>query len=93
MGSNEISPAYGDKEIVLVTGFGPFGVYKTNASNECVKQLQALDLEQEFNIHLVTKEVPVIYDHVRDHIPRMWELYKPKVFSRCICMYFISSFQ
>ena len=93
MGSNEISPAYGDKEIVLVTGFGPFGVHKTNASNECVKQLQVLDLEEEFGIQLVCKEVPVIYDHVRDNIPRMWQLYKPKVLTICIYLIYNCIFQ
>ena len=79
MGSNEISPAFDGKDVVLITGFGPFGVHKTNASNECVKQLKTLNLEEEFGINLIAKEIPVIYDHVRDNVPRMWELYKPKV--------------
>lgn len=77
MGSNEDIPVY--NETVLVTGFGPFGVHTVNASSESVKLLATLDLEREFGIRLITKEIPVIYDYVQTNIPLLWENYKPKV--------------
>lgn len=77
MGSNEEFPAY--EETVIVTGFGPFGVHKINASMETVKLLRSLDIERELGIQLVTKEIPVEYDYVKNEIPILWKLYKPKV--------------
>ncbi|XP_032789600.2 pyroglutamyl-peptidase 1 [Daphnia magna] len=77
MGSNKEVPAC--KETVLVTGFGPFGVHKINASMETVKLLPSLDLERELGIQLVTKEIPVEYSYVKTQIPQLWELYKPKL--------------
>lgn len=78
MRSNKEVPVY--EETVLVTGFGPFGVHKINASMESVKLLPSLDLEGELGIQLVTKEIPVEYSYVKNQIPQLWEMYKPKVF-------------
>lgn len=60
---------------VLVTGFGPFGEHKINASWEAVSALP-----DEINGFKVLKEqIPVAYGHVDTDIPVMWELYKPKL--------------
>nr|CAG4642094.1 EOG090X0F1W [Eurycercus lamellatus] len=77
MGSNEES--FRNADTVLVTGFGPFGMHTTNASIEAVKLLPSLNLEQDLEIKLVTKEIPVTYDYVQTNIPLMWEMYKPKL--------------
>lgn len=77
MGSNEEFPVCEDT--VIVTGFGPFGVHKINSSMEAVKLLRGLDVERELGIQLVTKEIPVEYDYVKNEIPILWQLYKPKV--------------
>nr|CAH0101954.1 unnamed protein product [Daphnia galeata] len=77
MGSNEEFLV--NEETVIVTGFGPFGVHKINASMETVKLLRSLDVERELGIQLVTKEIPVEYDYVKNEIPILWKLYKPKL--------------
>ncbi|EDO36383.1 predicted protein [Nematostella vectensis] len=65
------------KPTVLVTGFGPFGQVKVNSSMLAVKALKSSDLSEKVN--LVTEEIPVIYDFVKNHIPMLWEHYKPKL--------------
>lgn len=66
-------------DTVVVTGFGPFGNHVVNASMETVKLLATLEIEKELNIKLVTQELPVKYDYVKDTIPKIWELYNPKL--------------
>ena len=66
-------------EAVIVTGFGPFGNHGVNASMEAVKLLSTLEIEKELNIKLITQEIPVEYDYVKNSIPKMWELHRPKV--------------
>nr|CAG4648929.1 EOG090X0F1W [Polyphemus pediculus] len=67
------------EDVVLVTGFGPFGDIKVNASIEAVKLLSSLDIEQELHIKLVTQEVPVQYDYVKSNIHHLWKTHKPKL--------------
>lgn len=62
---------------VIVTGFGPFGAHKINASWESVKLLKDTDIEKELGIHLVTEQVPVVYSCVEKQVPKLWETYKP----------------
>merc|ERR1712071_182128 len=66
-------------EAVIVTGFGPFGNHGVNASMEAVKLLSTLEIEKELNIKLITQEIPVEYDYVKNSIPKMWELHRPKL--------------
>jgi hypothetical protein len=80
MGSNSVA---NPKDVVLVTGFGPFGEHKTNASWESVKLLSATDIEKELGIQLVTMEIPVEYNFVQQNIPALWDAYKPQVDSKC----------
>lgn len=76
MGSCEVA----SKDVVVVTGFGSFGVHTINASTEAVKLLPTLDIENELNIQLViVKEIPVVYDYVQNNIPELWKTYKPKL--------------
>ncbi|PSN44877.1 Pyroglutamyl-peptidase 1 [Blattella germanica] len=65
------------KETILVTGFGPFGEHKINASWECVRLLPTLNVEEEFGVKLVVKEVPVTYKYVSEHIPSFWKELDP----------------
>nr|CAG4650536.1 EOG090X0F1W [Sida crystallina] len=67
------------KDVVLVTGFGPFGTHKINASWESVKLLVDTGIEEDLGIKLITKEIPVDYDFVKKNVPEMWEMYKPKL--------------
>ena len=80
MGSNSVA---NPKDVVLVTGFGPFGEHKTNASWESVKLLSATDIEKELAIQLITMEIPVDYSYVQQKIPALWDVYKPQVDSKC----------
>ena len=68
-----------EKPVVLVTGFGPFGPHKINASWEVVKLLAKLNIDTELGINLIIKEIPVDYKYVRENVPLFWELYKPQV--------------
>lgn len=67
------------RDTVLVTGFGPFGRHKINASYEAVKLLSSLNLEEELGVRLVTLEIPVIYQTVQEMVPQLWKVYSPKV--------------
>ncbi|KOC68060.1 Pyroglutamyl-peptidase 1 [Habropoda laboriosa] len=65
----------------LVTGFGPFNNHIINASWEAVKELNELCANsKEMNgIKVIVKEIPVSYEDVTMHIPKLWEEYKPTV--------------
>lgn len=64
-------------DVVVVTGFGPFGAHKINASWESVKLLTDTGIEKELGIQLVTEQVPVVYSCVEKQVPKLWETYKP----------------
>lgn len=64
---------------IVVTGFGPFGNHKINASWEAVKCLSSLNIQEEFNVRLITIEIPVEYEIVERMVPKLWEEYKPLV--------------
>lgn len=71
---------------ILVTGFGPFSTHVVNASWEAVKELQELWTNSvEFaDVKLVAEEIPVSYDYVANHVPRLWKKYNPAVNSSYI---------
>ncbi|XP_060536331.1 pyroglutamyl-peptidase 1 [Cylas formicarius] len=60
---------------IVVTGFGPFGEHKVNASWEAVSLLP----EKLENFHLVKEQIPVVYKHVESKIPELWNKYNPKL--------------
>ena len=53
-----------EQDRVLVTGFGPFGVHKVNASWVAVQELEALGLDDPF-VDLVVEEISVDYEYVK----------------------------
>lgn len=64
-----------NQEVILVTGFGPFGDHQINASWEAVKLLP-----DEFKGYLIVKkEVPVSYEDVDDQIPSLWMSLRPRL--------------
>lgn len=67
--------------MILITGFGPFGDHQVNASWEAVKLLKDLcaDIEKEYNVQVVVKEIEVNYEHVSINLPKYWEEYDPMV--------------
>lgn len=65
-----------EMEKVLVTGFGPFGEHKINASWETVKLLPSLNKNV---VELIVQEIPVTYKDVDEKIKILWETYKPTV--------------
>lgn len=69
------------KRTVLVTGFGPFDQYEKNPSWEAVKNLQSLwEKYEEFpNLQLVIEKIPVSYECVSTHIPKLWQQHNPVV--------------
>lgn len=69
-----------EKPVVLVSGFGPFGEHKTNASWSVVQELLKHDLVNKLNIKIVAVEIPVVYDAVDKLVPNLWKTHEPKVF-------------
>ena len=69
------------KLTILVTGFGPFRNYKTNASWEAVKLLPELvnTWNRSSNISLIIQEIPVSYEDVTFKVKELWEKHKPSV--------------
>ena len=63
--------------IVLITGFGPFGKHKVNASWAAVRELKELVVNDDFI--LVTHQIPVVYAAVDDIVPALWKQRRPKL--------------
>ena len=72
------------EDTVIVTGFGPFGDHKINASWETVKLLPSLNIEEAFGVKLIIHEIPVTYDYVTENVPILWKAHNPMV---CIFLY------
>lgn len=68
-----------DKPVVVITGFGPFGIHRKNASWEAVKLLPHMNVEEECDVSLVVAEIPVAYDEVDQLVPELWQKHKPIV--------------
>nr|XP_009861690.2 pyroglutamyl-peptidase 1-like [Ciona intestinalis] len=66
------------KQVVLVTGFGPFGTYEVNSSWVAVKEMSSTGLEIK-DVNLVVKEIPVEYDIIDKKVPQLWKKYNPVV--------------
>ena len=64
---------------VLVTGFGPFGPHKVNASWEAVKKLRdtGIFLSDGTKVSADYREIPVVYKAVSELIPKLWKEVKP----------------
>lgn len=60
---------------VCVTGFGPFQGVPRNESWLAVSGLWEETLPP--NIKLVTRELPVVYDIVKDEVGKLWDEEKP----------------
>jgi len=65
---------------VVVTGFGPFGVHRVNASWAVVQELKKVGIE---NVNLVTCEIPVEYRASHQEVPKLWRLHNPKLMVHC----------
>ncbi|KAK7484584.1 hypothetical protein BaRGS_00024216 [Batillaria attramentaria] len=76
MPSTTESVCTAQKPHVIVTGFGPFGNHKINASSEAVKHLKKEGLQND-KVQLVTLELPVEYEAVKKKIPHLWREYNP----------------
>ena len=65
---------------VLVTGFGPFGHHKVNASWAAVCGLKKLGVEyKSTEVALETREIPVAYDIVSSVVPQLYERFNPRL--------------
>jgi hypothetical protein len=76
------------EDTVVVTGFGPFGNYKINASWEAVKLLPSMNIEEEFGVKLIIHEIPVTYEYVAENVPALWKVHNPMV---CILSGFLQT--
>ncbi|XP_034246064.1 pyroglutamyl-peptidase 1 [Thrips palmi] len=64
-----------NKNTVVVTGFGPFGQYKVNASWEAVKLIPSL--LDETDINLIIEEIPVEYEETWTKISQLQKEHTP----------------
>ncbi|ENN73675.1 hypothetical protein HUJ04_004608 [Dendroctonus ponderosae] len=64
-----------ESDVVLVTGFGPFGEHAVNASWEAVSLLPGTIA----GCTIVKQEIPVLYRQVEEIVPRLWHRYNPKL--------------
>jgi len=62
---------------VVVTGFGPFQGVPRNESWLAVSGLWSDPLPPE--IKLVTRELDVVYDVVKEQVPKLWKEENPDV--------------
>lgn len=67
---------------VVVTGFGPFQGVPRNESWLAVSGLWDEPLPAD--IKLVTRELPVVYDVVKNEIPKLWREEIPDVYNNCL---------
>lgn len=61
---------------MLLTGFGPFGDHRINASWESVKLLNERTID---NYRIKTIEIPVVYDYVEGNVELLWKTHDPKL--------------
>ncbi|KAL8625442.1 hypothetical protein ACOMHN_018587 [Nucella lapillus] len=64
------------KPVVIVTGFGPFGSHKVNASSVAAWKLHEEGLDND-NVELLVMEMPVEYEAVKQLVPTLWEQHSP----------------
>lgn len=69
------------RDVVLVTGFGPFSIHECNPSWEAVQRLETVGLRSD--VDLVTCHIPVQYDYVLSQIQTLWKKHKPKLVVHC----------
>ena len=66
---------------VLVTGFGPFGHHRINASWEAVKKLRekGVSFPDGKQVKMECREIPVVYKAVKEVVPELWKEIKPSL--------------
>ena len=64
--------------VVLITGFGPFRSIMVNPSWEIAQALKQY-VEWTTPVHIITEQIPVVYDEVSNRIPNYWLKYNPTV--------------
>ncbi|KAM9330572.1 pyroglutamyl-peptidase 1 [Gastrophryne carolinensis] len=64
------------RKCVVVTGFGPFGEHKVNASWVAVQELEKLGLGDRVDLQVY--EIPVEYQAVQRLIPDLWTKHNPE---------------
>ncbi|CAJ1056817.1 pyroglutamyl-peptidase 1 [Xyrichtys novacula] len=65
-----------DREIVVVTGFGPFRQFLVNPSWTAAQGLKVVGLGEGTDVYI--KEVPVSYEKIRQIIAETWQNLRPK---------------
>lgn len=54
---------------IILTGFGPFGDHKINASWQSVKLIPEIWKSED---KIVIEEIPVLYNFVQEKVPEKW---------------------
>ncbi|CAG9534856.1 unnamed protein product, partial [Cercopithifilaria johnstoni] len=63
---------------VVLTGFGPFGFFDNNPSEEVVRLLAKDGIKDiQSNTRIIVKVMPVAYDDVHNIVSELWQKYRP----------------
>uniref|UniRef100_A0A0M3HNI4 Pyroglutamyl-peptidase 1 n=2 Tax=Ascaris TaxID=6251 RepID=A0A0M3HNI4_ASCLU len=64
--------------VIVLTGFGPYGLYQNNPSAAVVRRIGSEGLSDIIpNAILHTKEIPVTYAQVEANVSRLWQTCDP----------------
>ncbi|RVE71878.1 hypothetical protein OJAV_G00056250 [Oryzias javanicus] len=66
-----------DRDIVVITGFGPFKEFLVNPSWTAAQALKEAGLGEKFHVHI--RELPVSYVKTQQIITELWQRLKPKL--------------
>ena len=72
-------------------GFGPFQNVDVNESWQAVSGLW--ELEWPDQVDLVTRELPVVYDTIKEVVPNLWSELNPDVSQLLSHIIFLNSFK
>ncbi|CAD0202874.1 unnamed protein product [Chrysodeixis includens] len=62
---------------VLLTGFAPFAGLENNPSWDGVDAITKEEVEMKHNIVLAKEQIQVLYTHVDESVPKLWEELQP----------------
>ncbi|CAH0589918.1 unnamed protein product [Chrysodeixis includens] len=62
---------------VLLTGFAPFAGLANNPSWDGVDAITKEEVEMKHNIVLAKEQIQVLYTHVDESVPKLWEEFQP----------------
>ncbi|PAV59561.1 hypothetical protein WR25_22967 [Diploscapter pachys] len=60
---------------VVVTGFGPFGIFNDNPSTDVANRMKEVGIDE--NVSLIVEIMTVAYDEVEQKVEKLWKEHNP----------------